>query len=120
MSECATAHSGGMARYELIAHDRAGRPHGQPVFVTAASPSEAVMIGAPTLRRVTARDHTHADRYAVYRHRRVRGRQLVGAFLPDGPGDGGGGMAGVREPRRPLPTPPGLRAEADLPAYPDI
>lgn len=109
-----------MARYELIAHDRAGRPHGRPVFVTAASPGEAVMVGGPTLRRVTDRDRTHADLYAVYRHRRVRGRQLVGAFLPDGPDGPGGGLAGVREPRRPLPAPPSLRAEADLPAYPDI
>lgn len=108
-----------MARYELIAHDRTGRPHGRPVFVTAASPGEAVMLGAPTIRRVTARDQTHADLYAVYRHRRVRGRRLVGAFLPDGRGGPGDGLAGVREPRRPLPTPPSLRAEAEAPAYPD-
>ena len=106
-----------MARYELIAHDRAGQPHGRPVFVTAGSPGEAVMLGAPTMRRVTARDRTHPDRYAVYRHRRIRGRRLVGAFLPGGPDDG---LAGVREPRRPLPTPPSLRAQADPPAYPDI
>ena len=45
-------------------------------------------------------------------------RRLVGAFLPEG--GGGEGLAGVREPRRPLPTPPSLRAEAELPAYPDI
>jgi hypothetical protein len=106
-----------MARYELIAHNRAGQPHGRPVFVTADSPGEAVMIGAPTLRRVIERDHTHADLYAVYRHRRVRGRRLVGAFSPDGPEPG---TAGVREPRRPLPSPPSLRAEAELPAYRDI
>ena len=118
MSECSAAHARDMTRYELIAHDSAGRPHGRPVFVTAASPGEAVMVGAPALRRVTARDRTHADLYAVYRHRRVRGRRLVGAFLPDG--GGGEGLSGVREPRRPLPTPPSLRAEAQLPAYPDI
>jgi hypothetical protein len=106
-----------MARYELIAHNRAGQPHGRPVFVTADSPGEAVMLAGPTLRRVVERDHTHADLYAVYRHRRVRGRRLVGAFSPDGPDTG---TAGVREPRRPLPTPPNLRVEADLPAYPDI
>lgn len=105
-----------MARYELIAHTRAGQPHGRPVFVTADSPGEAVMLGAPTLRRVIERDHVHADLYAVYRHRRVRGRRLVGAFSPDGPEFG---TAGVREPRRPLPAPPSLRAEAELPAYPD-
>ena len=75
------------------------------------------MLGGPTLRRVAERDRTHAELYAVYRHRRVRGRRLVGAFAPDGPDDG---LAGVREPRRPLPTPPSLRAEAELPAYPDI
>ena len=106
-----------MTRYELIAHDHLGRPQGRPVFVTAASPGEAVMVGAPTMRRVTERDRTHADLFAVYRHRRVRGRRLVGAFLPDGGGDG---LAGVREPRRPLPTPPSVRAEAELPAYLDI
>jgi hypothetical protein len=106
-----------MARSELIAHNRAGQPHGRPVFVTADSPGEAVMLGAPTLRRVVERDHTRADLYAVYRHRRVRGRRLVGAFSPEGPDSG---TAGVREPRRPLPTPPSLRAEAELPAYPDI
>ena len=105
-----------MTRYELIAHDRAGQPHGRPVFVTAHSPGEAVMLGSPTIRRVTERDRTHADLYAVYRHSRLRGRRLVGAFFADGPGDG---LAGVREPRRPLPTPPSLRAEADLPAYLD-
>ena len=71
-----------MARYELIAHNRAGQPHGRPVFVTADSPGEAVMLGGPTLRRVTERDDTHAELYAVYRHRRVRGRRLVGAFRP--------------------------------------
>lgn len=106
-----------MARYELIAHDHAGRPHGRPVFITAASPSEAVMMGGPTLRRVTARDRPDAALYAVYRHRRIRGRRLIGAFLPDGPDEG---LAGVREPRRPLPSPPSLRAHAEPPAYPDI
>ncbi len=106
-----------MARYELVAHNRSGQPHGRPVFVTAYSPGEAVMLGAPTIRRVTERDRTHPELYAVYRHRRIRGRRLVGAFLPQGPDDG---LAGVREPRRPLPAPPGLHAQADLPAYPDI
>lgn len=106
-----------MARYELIAQNPAGHPRGRPVFVRADSPGEAVMLAGPTLRRVAERDHTQADLYAVYRHRRVRGRRLVGAFSPDGPE---GGTAGVREPRRPLPTPPSLRAEAELPAYPDI
>jgi hypothetical protein len=105
-----------MARYELIAHDRAGRAHGRPVFVTAGSPGEAVMMGGPTIRLVTERDHSDPHLYAVYRHRRMRGRRLVGAFLADGPDDG---LAGVREPRRPLPTPPSLRAEAEPPAYPD-
>jgi hypothetical protein len=46
----------------------------------------------------------------------VRGRRLVAVFM--GPGDDDG-TAGVREPRRPRPTLPSLRAEADLPAYGD-
>jgi hypothetical protein len=103
-----------MPRYELIAHTAAGQPHGRPVFVTAHSAGEAVMLGAPTVRRVAERDRSHPELYAVYQHRRIRGRRLVGSFAPDGPDDG---LAGVREPRRPLPAPPSLRVEADPPAY---
>jgi hypothetical protein len=56
--------------------------------------------------------------YAVYRHRRLRPRTFVGLFA--GPGGMGpdDGAAGVREPRRPLPTPSGLRAHAAEPAPP--
>ncbi|GAA1763766.1 MAG TPA: hypothetical protein PKH97_11260 [Tetrasphaera sp.] len=53
----------------------------------------------------------------TYRQRRARGRVLVGSDYLPGSGDGGGddGAAGVREPRRPLPGPGHLSAEAPLP-----
>jgi hypothetical protein len=52
-------------------------------------------------------------RYAVFKHRRGRSRALVGYFLA--PGDGDDGSAGVREPRRPPPAPPGLTADEPEP-----
>lgn len=45
---------------------------------------------------------------------RRRGRTLVRSWPGPG-GPEGPGNAGVREPRRPLPSPPALKAEADLP-----
>lgn len=53
----------------------------------------------------------------TYRQRRGRRRVLVGNdYLPGGGGEGGDdGSAGVREPRRPLPGPSHLYAEAPLP-----
>jgi hypothetical protein len=86
------------------ASERAARLH-----LPAASPAEAVALA----RRSLGTDSP--DVYAVYRHRRLRRRQFVGLFA--GPGGSGpdDGAAGVREPRRPLPSPPGLRAAAPVP-----
>jgi hypothetical protein len=77
----------------------------------AASPSEAVMLA----RRAIPAPAWHGQ-VDVYRHRRLRGRLLVGTYVAGGPDDG---TAGVREPRRPRPAPPDVRAEADTPPYRD-
>lgn len=100
-----------MARFEVRLRDHRGdRRHGAAV-VSAASPAEALALARASM---TAPSGAHL--YAVYRQRRLRRRKLVGTF-PAGGGDDG--LAGVREPRRPLPTPPSLRAEVDSPAYRD-
>ena len=52
--------------------------------------------------------------YSVYRRRKLRRPKLEVTFAGGTDGDG---LAGVREPRRPLPAPPSLRAALDLPAY---
>ncbi|GAB3441508.1 hypothetical protein GCM10027517_17670 [Phycicoccus ginsengisoli] len=77
--------------------------------ISAASPSEAVLAA----RRAMPAPAWHGV-VTVYRHRRLRGRALVGTYAAGGPGDDG--TAGVREPRRPLPGPPGIAHAADLPA----
>ncbi|HET8767739.1 MAG TPA: hypothetical protein VFM86_10485 [Pedococcus sp.] len=76
--------------------------------ITAASPSEAVQAA----RRAIPEPAWHGL-VTVFRHRRLRGRALVGTYAAGGRGDDG--SAGVREPRRPLPTPPGLSCEAEPP-----
>ena len=73
--------------------------------VPADNAGEAVAL----VRALGPSDDTDVTAYAVYRHRRVRGRRLVGLFA--GPG-ADGGPAGVREPRRPLPAPPSLDVHA--------
>jgi hypothetical protein len=89
------------------ASQRAARLH-----LPADSAGEAVALA----RRALGAEHPEV--YAVYRHRRLRRRKFVGLFA--GPGAGpDDGTAGVREPRRPLPSPPSLRAEVPEPAHPD-
>ncbi|TQJ48899.1 hypothetical protein FBY26_0565 [Phycicoccus sp. SLBN-51] len=104
---------GGMAIYDVVQHGQWPGPRGRALEISAASPGEAVMRArrAFDLTRLSERD-TPDQLYAVYRHRRVRGRRLVGVFGDAGPG----GLAGVREPRRPLPDPPSLRTRRDLPS----
>jgi hypothetical protein len=101
-----------MATYDVQVHDRRGAMRHVLAHVDAGSPSEAILLARRTLPVSPG-----LELYAVYRHRRLRRRQLVGTFPAGGGGDDG--LAGVREPRRPHPNPPSLRAEADLPAYPD-
>ena len=101
-----------MARFEVRLRDHRGdRRHGAAV-VSAASPAEALALARASMTAPPSGAHL----YAVYRQRRLRRRKLVGTF-PAGGGDDG--LAGVREPRRPLPTPPSLRAEVDSPAHRD-
>lgn len=101
-----------MATFDVQVHDGVGVMRSCRMYLQAASPSEAVMLA-----RRAMPDPPGAELFTVYRRRRVGRRKLVGTF-PAGRG-GDDGLAGVREPRRPSPTPPGLRAEADPPAYRD-
>ena len=100
-----------MASYDVHVQDSRGARRNFRAHIEAASPSEAVALARRSLP-----DLPEQPVYAVYRRRRLRSRQLVGLY----PGRGGDdGLAGVREPRRPRPTPPSLHASADLPAYPE-
>ncbi len=55
---------------------------------------------------------TEVERVDLHRVTRKHGRTLVRSWIgPQGPGD----PAGDREPRRPKPTPPQLRAARELP-----
>ena len=83
------------------------------LHLAACTPSEAVALARRSLGA------EHPDVYAVYRHRRLRRRTFVGLFAGAGGSRPDDGLAGVREPRRPLPSPPSLRAEATEPAHPD-
>jgi hypothetical protein len=108
-----------MPRFELVAQDRTGHARGRAVHVRASTPGDAVVLALPTLRREVHGSGHGQDLtlYAVYRHGRARRRKLVWVFPSEG-GTDGGGTAGVREPRRPLPNPPSLHAEAELPPTP--
>ena len=97
--------------FEVRLRDHHGDRRHAAAVVSAASPSEALILA-----RASMPPPTGAHLYAVYRQRRMRRRKLVGTYPTDGGDDG---LAGVREPRRPLPTPPSLRAEVDPPAYRD-
>jgi hypothetical protein len=105
-----------MARFDVVQRDQLGRACDIRPGLEADGPAEALLLARASMTHEPSavRDDDHS--YAVYRRRRVRGRRLVAVFL--GP-DGDDGLAGVREPRRPKPTLPSLRAEAELPAYPD-
>lgn len=92
-----------MRTYDVTSRDSRGRLTSRTV--PADNPGEAVAW----VRALAPGDGPSVTSYAVYRHRRVRGLRLVGLFA--GPGTDGG-TAGVREPRRPLPTPPSLHARA--------
>jgi hypothetical protein len=94
--------------------------------VHAESPADAAMAvtrevgkhwtkAAGPLRLISWRAHRERSLAGLGR----RGSGSWGASLPwdggSGPDDEGGGLAGVREPRRPLPGPGSLHAALDLP-----
>lgn len=92
-----------MRTFDVTARSRRGGL--STCTVPADNAGEAVAL----VRSLAPADATDVTAYAVYRQRRVRGRRLVGLFA--GPG-ADGGPAGVREPRRPRPAPPGLEVHA--------
>ena len=87
-----------MGSYDVVMRSVDGAPVDCRLHVPAGSPGEAVWRAS---RQMRSSSTSPLRVYAVYRHRRVRGRRLVGLFA-----GGGGGNAGVREPRRPLPDLP--------------
>jgi hypothetical protein len=95
-----------MRTFEVTQRDARGQAHGT-CRVVADDASDAVAWVRAT---VPAQGDTTV--YAVYRHRRLRGRRFVGLW--SGPGYDGG-PAGVREPRRPRPTPPSLSVQLEVP-----
>lgn len=97
------AHAGQRRNFDVTTRSRRGGL--SSCTVPADNAGEAVAL----VRSLAPGDGSDVTAYAVYRHRRLRGRRLVGLFA--GPG-ADGGPAGVREPRRPLRTPPSLRAHA--------
>jgi hypothetical protein len=99
-----------MARFDVVLEDGSGAQRNCRLHIEALSPAEALLRARGAMPPLGG-DHV----YAVYRHRRARRRTLVGYYA--GPG-GEDGSAGVREPRRPLPSPPSLSAAAEIPAYP--
>ena len=98
-----------MARYDVLLQGRDGVRGNCRLRIEAASPGEAIVAARRSMDRATPPGTDHV--YAVYRHRRVRGRRLVGLFA--GPDEEGG--AGVREPRRPRPDLPSLQVRRELP-----
>lgn len=98
-----------MARYDVVLQGRDGVRGNCRLRIEAASPGEAIVAARRSMDRATPPGADHV--YAVYRHRRVRGRRLVGLFA--GPDEEGG--AGVREPRRPRPDLPSLQVRRELP-----
>lgn len=97
-----------MSRYDVVLQGADGAQRTCRLHIEAGSPGEAVWRARRAMGAAATR--TTGELYAVYRHRRVRGRRLVGIF-----GGDDGGTAGVREPRRPRPDLPSLRARLDVP-----
>lgn len=102
-----------MARFDVVLEDGSGRQRNCRLHLDAPSAGEA-LIRARVAMGSAVDPFEPGLRYAVFKHRRGRRRALVGYFLP--PAGGDDGTAGVREPRRPRPAPPSLRAEALIPA----
>ncbi|MET7279731.1 hypothetical protein ABZS29_15955 [Kribbella sp. NPDC005582] len=134
-----------MSRYEVIAHAKPARRLSEPEYVALSLTSYPLDRGLRFQRldelpdgkvaivlqhKTSARKQDQAcamahrtlfqlgitapeiERVDLHRISRKHGRTLVRSWIsPQGPG----GTAGDREPRRPKPTPPSLRAARDLP-----
>ncbi|HEY7718464.1 MAG TPA: hypothetical protein VH915_06870 [Pedococcus sp.] len=96
-----------MRSYDVVMRSADGEPVDCRLQVPAHSPGEAVCRASGQMRSPSTSPLTV---YAVYRHRRVRGRRFVGLFA-----GGGDGSAGVREPRRPRPDLPSDSIRLDVP-----
>ena len=107
------AHAGDMSEFDVEVCGADGRTVARRVGLEAQGPGEALLRARRYLDAGAASGSAGEGWvYAVYRHRRVRGRRLVGYFS----GGADGGSAGVREPRRPLPHPPSDAVALEVPA----
>lgn len=104
-----------MARYQVVVAPRLMPECTKPrtLDVSACDPCEAFQIAQ---LRLTALGGTHDIAWLTVR-RRGRRHRVTFPWPADGGGGGGGngGSAGVREPRRPMPSPPTLRIALDQP-----
>lgn len=96
-----------MGSYDVVMRSVDGAPVDCRLHVPAGSPGEAVWRAS---RQMRSSSSSPLRVYAVYRHRRVRGRRLVGLFA-----GGGDGSAGVNAPRRPLPDLPSDSIRLEVP-----
>ncbi|MEI2777948.1 MAG: hypothetical protein V9G19_18690 [Tetrasphaera sp.] len=86
--------------------------HGQILAARYRLPAHNERVAVASARDYLPRLEADAV-VTCFRRRRLRGRRLaLTEYLAGGDGDG---LAGVREPRRPLPGPGHLYAAADLP-----
>jgi hypothetical protein len=93
-----------MARYRVVIAPRLMPECARPrtLDISASDPCEAFQIAQ---LRLTARGDTRDIAWLTVR-RRGRRHRITFPWPADG---GGGGSAGVREPHRPMPSPPTLR-----------
>ncbi len=99
-----------MTHYDVDLQPGHGRVAQVRLHIDAASPSEAVMIA-----RRSGLVAVDVESYTVFRRRRLGRSRRVGTF----PAGGDDGSAGVREPRRPHPSPSGTTATLHVPLHPD-
>jgi len=120
-----------LSRAELVWHQLGHGTLGSPVSLRVQSAVEPERVPAgippaePSAGAAAAQRVRLGALQAFLRHRRVALRRETPVLMPevalwvvppdDEPPDEGG-LAGVREPRRPSPAPPGLQAARDLPA----
>lgn len=101
-----------MARYQVVIAPRSMPQCAKPrtLDISATDPCEAFQLAQ---LRLAALGDTHDIAWLTVR-RRGRRHRVTFPWPADG-GRGNGGNAGVREPRRPMPSPPTLRIALDQP-----